>query len=282
MKPPTVISICLIGASCAAFAQGPIRGNKRFTECINRWVALPGRTPGESFQFGFIYVDEEAGFTYHLAGSFKVRGDGKLEPLPQETFDKKASVKIRLERNGIAAALTEDQVKQLGLPAKPDWLKFYEDGSNSIRHRHRVGFWLNHMGDPAAALPYLESAYKEAPATEGLPFELSYAFNALGQFDRAIPVLTEAVTRNPKDFLLGSELAYSYLSAGKFREAVEQYLHFIDICPDDHDRKAEMAMNLAQAYGKLGDQEALKRWLENAKKWAKEGSPVANYFKQRS
>lgn len=282
MKPSAIISICLIGASSASYAQAPITGNKRFSECINHWVALPGRSPGEPFQFGFIYVDEQAGFTYHLAGSFKIQGDGKLERLPEETFDKKATFKLRLERNGIAAALTEEQVKQLGLPAKPDWLKYYDDGSNSLHHRHRLGFWLNHMGDPTAALSYLESAYKEAPTTGGLPFELSFAYNALGQFDRAIPVLLEAVTRSPKDIFLGSELAYSYLSAGRLKEAVEHYLHFISICPDENERKAEMAMNLSQAYGKLGNQEDSNKWLENAKKWAKEGSTVANYFKQRS
>lgn len=280
MNPSPSICACLVAVACTASAQNPIQGNRRFSECINRWVALPGRSSDKPFQFGFIYVDEEAGFTYHLSGSFKTKSDGTLERLPEETFDKKATFKIRLDRNGIAAALSAEQVKQLGLPDKPEWLKYYDDGTNSVHHRLRLGFSLNHIGDPKGALSYLESAYKEAPATEGLSFELSFAYNALGQFDRAIPVLLEAITRNPKDIFLGSELAYSYLSAGKFAEATEQYLRFINICPDENERKAEMAMNLAQAYAQQGDQENTKKWRENAKKWAKEGSPVADYFKQ--
>jgi len=282
LKSSLPASLIALVVSTAAFSQYRFQDKRPFTRCVNKWVVLNPKPDDPEYQFGFIYVDEEAGFTYHLSGKLKIGKDGRLEKLNEETFDKKATFKMRLERNGWATPLSGDQVQQLGLPESPAWLKSYDDGKNSVDHRIRVGYWTNHLGDPTEALNYLESAYKESPATPGLAFEISYAYNALGRYENAIQVLKFAVERDMKNVFLGSELAYSYLASGKNKEAIEQYLHFIQICPDENERKAEMAINLAQAYEKLGDKDNYDKWLSNAKKWAKDGTPVAVFFKQRS
>jgi tetratricopeptide (TPR) repeat protein len=272
----------LVAISCVQIsAQALPKLSVRTSECANRWIVFPDGSEQGQFQYGFVYIDEQAGFTFHAAGHFRVGPEGRAVAIPEEFFDKKASFKIRIERNGAMTLMSKELQKQLGLPDKPEWMKFYDDGSNSVHHRVRLGFWYNHLGDSESALPPLESAYKEQPAAEGLEFELSYAYNALKRYDKAIQVLAEAVRRDPKNIFLGSELAYTYLNMGKFKEAVEKYIFFISMCPDNNlERKSEMAMNLSQAYGQLGDQENQKKWLASAKIWAPEGSAVSNFFKQ--
>lgn len=278
MNPAIAISVLMSVStpqSPVVEAQG---STARVSESVERWVAFPSGSGEDIYSYGFLYVDEQAGFTWHLAGKFSRDKTGHLQKLADDTIDKKASFKLRIDKNGMVNLLSEGDQKQLGLPDRPDWMKFYDDGSNSVHHRTRLGFWCNQIGDPGRALTYLESAYREDPAADGLAFELSYAYNALNRFDEAASVLSKAVERNPKDVFLGSELAYTYLSTGKNEQAVELYLRFIAICPDDNDRKSEMAMNLGQAYKRLGDTKNSEAWMAKAKAWAREGSPTYQYF----
>ena len=126
-------------------------------------------------------------------------------------------LKVRLGHNGKAAILSADALKQLGLPEKPFWLKFYEDESNSPYFRTRMGYWFNDLGDSKGALAYLESAYKEAPETEGLEFELAFAYNALKKPEKAIPVLETALKREPDNILLGKELGVARILIGEYK-----------------------------------------------------------------
>jgi hypothetical protein len=254
----------------------------KFTRCVNHWVAFPRKPTQNDYSYGFIYLDEQAGLTFQMAGKFRIENSNRFVKISNEEFDKKYNIKVRIEGNRFAAILPSEAITRLGLPERPDWLKYYDDGKNSPYHRMRLGFWLNELGDNQQALTLLESAYKDQPTTEGLGLELAYAYNALRQFDKSIPVLSAALKSKPKDVLLGNELAYANLHKGNYKEAIELYLQFIPLCPDSRMvQKSEMALNLAQAYRHAGADQEQQKWMEKAKAWAPEGSAVSNYFKQQ-
>lgn len=264
-------------------AEGPLSFSLRVTECLNHWAAFPHKANEDQFSFGFIYVDEERGFTNHLGGTFKIDAAGRFIKTPGEDFDRLLSVKVRIENNGIAAILPQEAIAQLGLPGKPDWLKNYDDGMNSPYHRMKVGYWMNEIGDSQRALPLLESAYNDDPSTKGLAVELAFTYNALKKYDKAIGVLKIAVKEDPANIALGKELAYATMNAGDDKEAIDLYLHFISICPDDQmEFKCEMAINLASAYKQIGLKEEAAKWLDKAKSWAPKGSRASQLLKKGS
>ena len=255
--------------------------NLHMSDCENRWVALYREPSDSAYTYGFVYVDPEAGFTLHVTGSFSIDSDGNYHPAPNPLASDKYSVKIRLDGNGVAALLPHDALTQLGLPEKPDWLKFYEDKADPITHDINWGSYYNIIGDSRRAADYLESAYKERPDAPKLVFELAYAYNALGRPEDAIRVSKGEFAKNPKDELLCRELAFAYVSLKSYKEGAEQYQSCIALCGDAESEmaeKSELAMNLSSAYAALGDTADRDAWLEKAKRWAPKGSAVYQHF----
>jgi tetratricopeptide (TPR) repeat protein len=251
------------------------------SDCENRWVALYHRPEDPNYTYGFVYIDPQAGFTLHFFGRFTVDMDGNyraaLNPMPPDKY----SLKIRLDQNGIAAPLPSRGLAQLGLPEKPDWLKFYEDKADSVTHKVNWGSFYNGIGDSRRALDYLESAYKEQPGAPKLVFELVYAYNALERPEDAIRLSKSEFAKNPKDELLCREMAFAYLHLKNYKEAATQYQACIALCGDSESQlaeKSELAMNLSSTYKALADTPNSEAWLEKAKHWAPKGSPVYRYF----
>lgn len=259
---------------------GPVY-DRHMSDCENRWVVLHKELGDESYTYGFVYIDPEAGFTLHLWGRFTVDANGKYQvaanPFPRDKF----SVKIRLDGNGVAALLPRDAQEQLGLPEKPDWLAAYEDKSDPTRHKVLWGIHYNAIGDSKRALEYLEPAYKENPSAPRLVFELAYAYNALDRSQDAIRVSKDDFAKNPKDELLCREIAFAHLRLKSYKEAAEQYQACIRLCGDAEAlmaEKSELAMNLSGVFDKLGEPSKRDEWREKAKTWAPKGSPIYRYF----
>lgn len=201
-------------ASVAAENQPPpatLVYDVHMSDCENRWVALYHEQDDSDYTYGFVYIDPQAGFTLHLGGRFTIGADAKFHPAPNPIPADKAVVKIRLERNSVAALLPPEALTQLGLPARPDWLKFYEDTADPVTHRINWGSFYNGIGDSRRALDYLEPAYEERPDAPKLVFELAYAYNALERHQDAIRVSKGEFARNPKDELLCREMAFATL-----------------------------------------------------------------------
>jgi len=251
------------------------------SDCENRWVALYHEPRDADYTFGFVYIDPQTGFTLQLGGHFTIGADGKYHPAPNPIPPDKVVLKIRLDEDGVAALLPSEALAQLGLPEKPDWLKFYEDDSDSLTHEIKWGSFYNNIGDSRRAIDYLESAYKERPDAPKLAFELTYAYNAVGRPDDAIRVSKAEFAKNPKDESLCREMAYAYLGLKSYKEAQEQYQTCIALCGDSESEmaeKSELAMNLSAAYAELGDTANRDAWLEKAKQWAPKGSAVYKHF----
>jgi tetratricopeptide (TPR) repeat protein len=248
------------------------------SDCENRWVALYHKPEDHDYTYGFVYIDPEAGFTFHVFGSFTIDGDGNYHAAPNPLASDKFSFKIRLDSgNGVAAQLPPRAVSQLKLPEKPDWLKGYEDKSDPVTHKANWGSFYNGMGDSERALTYLEPAYREKPDDHKVVFELAYAYNALGRPEDAIRVAKSEFTKKPTDELLCREMAYSYLSLKSWKEATEQYKVCIALCDDSEAgraEKSELAMNMGAAFKQLGDAPSYEAWLKKAMDWAPKGSTV--------
>jgi tetratricopeptide (TPR) repeat protein len=251
------------------------------SDCEDRWVALYHQPEDHDYTYGFVYIDPQAGFTLHFGGRFTIDADGKYRSAPNPIPPDKMTLKIRLEQNGVAALLPPEAVAQLRLPEKPDWLKFYDDKSDSVTHKVNWGSFYNGIGDSRRAIVYLESAYKERPDAPKLVFELTYAYNALERPEDAIRVSKGEFAKNPKDELLCREMAFAYLHLKSYKEAATQYQACITLCGDSESQmaeKSELALNLSSAYKALADVPNSEAWLEKAKGWAPKGSPVYTYF----
>jgi tetratricopeptide (TPR) repeat protein len=278
------VLIILAGALTGAADNPPkaatLEYSLHMSDCENRWVALYHKPGDTDYRYGFVYIDPQAGFTLHLAGRFTIDQDGKYRAAPNPLPPDKIQVKIRLDGNGSAAILPPEALEQLGLPEKPDWLKFYEDKADPVTHKVNWGFFYNHIGDSRRALEYLEAAHKERPDAPKVVFELAYAYNAVGRAQDAIRVSKSEFERNPKDVMLCREIAYAYLHLKIYKEAAEQYRTCIALCGSESQlaEKSELAMNLSATYGAMGDVANRQQWLEKAKLWAPMGSPVYKYF----
>lgn len=251
------------------------------SDCENRWVVLYHKPEDSDYTYGFVYIDPQAGFTLHFGGRFVIGADGKYRSAPNPIPPDKMTLKIRLEQNGVAALLSPEAVAQLGLPEKPDWLKFYEDKADPVTHKVIWGSFYNGIGDSRRAINYLESAYKDRPDAPKLTFELVYAYNALERPEDAIRVSKSEFAKNPKDELLCREMAFAYLHLKSYKEAAAQYQACIALCGDSESQmaeKSELAMNLSSTYKALADTPNREAWLEKAKRWAPQGSPVYKYF----
>jgi len=251
------------------------------SDCEDRWVVLYHKPEDSDYTYGFVYIDPQAGFTLHFGGRFAIDDDGKYRSAPNPIPPDKITLKIRLEQNGVAALLPPRGLVQLGLPEKPDWLKYYEDEADPITHKINWGSFFNGIGDSRRAIDYLESAYKERPDAPKLVFELVYAYNALERSEDAIRVSKSEFAKNPKDELLCREMAFAYLHLKSYKEAATQYQSCIALCGDSESQmaeKSELAMNLSSAYKALADTPNSEAWLEKAKRWAPKGSPVYRYF----
>jgi len=251
------------------------------SDCENRWVALYHRAKDSDYTYGFVYIDPQAGFTLHYFGIFTIDASGNYHAAPNPIPPDKASLKIRLDQNGIAAPLPARALTQLQLPQKPDWMKYYEDEADPVTHKVNWGFFYNSIGDSQRALGFLESAYKERPDAPRVVFELTYAYNAVGRPEDAIRIANSEFAKNPKDELLCREIAFAYLNLKNYKDAIGQHQACVALCGDSESQmaeKSELAMNLGAAYGALGDTANRTAWLEKAKTWAPKGSPVYKYF----
>ena len=276
-----VSATSLVSASDSPYNSLGLNYNLHMSDCENRWVVLSHKPGDKDYTYGFVYIDPEAGFTLHIAGSFTIGADGKYRPAPNPLASDKYRFKIRLDQNGVAALLPPEARSQLGLPEKPDWLKSYEDDADPVTHKVKWGSFYNGIGDSHRAVEYLESAYRQRPDAPKLAFELAYSYNALGRPEDAIRVSQGGFAKNPKDELLCRELAFAYLSVKSYEEASQQFHACISLCGDSDSEmaeKSELAMNLSASYGALGDAQKREEWLAKAKKWAPKDSPVYKYF----
>jgi tetratricopeptide (TPR) repeat protein len=269
-----LISLVLIANNLQA--QTLLEFNKLFVESEDKWVAFR-EDKDQTYTYGFIYIDSQAGLTFNYEGKFKVSPKGEFVP---EARDSISSVKVRLNPNNVRVAfIPSTKFADLKIKPTPEWLRFYKTDTTSIERLYRWGYLYNAWNQPAKALTYLEKGRKINPKFAGLEFELAYSYNALQQFDKSIPVLQSAIATTPGDCYLYKELSYAEMHLGQFQQAAETCKKGINIC-SEKPIKSEIANNMAYQYFKLKDKPNFLYWAKETKKWAtKDDQFMANIIR---
>lgn len=249
--------------------------NSRFFDCEDKWVALQKDKSDSTYSFGFIYLDEQAGFTYNFESEFQITNTGEFKAYPRDTS---TNIKLRIEPNWqLVAIIPSQRIMEMGLPIEPEWLKYYKSNPDTLVSLIKRGFHYNAVGASVHALPYLKKAYELQPHASGLEFELAYAFNALGKYDEAIDVLIEAIENDPNNYMFYREYGFALLRQDKIEEAEKIYIEGIEISDNDFE-KSEMAVNMAQAYYKIRDKKNFEKWAKLTKKYSEKNSRYMQYI----
>jgi tetratricopeptide (TPR) repeat protein len=246
----------------------------QYYDAVDKWVAFDKEQSDSTYIFGFIYIDEYAGFTFNYESDFKIT-EKRLEKIPREMV---GYMKTRLEPNTANVhILNDEEVKQLGLPEQPDWLIYYKSNEDEVSYLTRIGYHFNHVGASKNAIQPLLKAYNIEPHFKGLEFELAYAYNATKNFEKAIEILTKAIKNDPKDFWFLRELGFAYVNLGNLEKAEETYIKGIALS-DNKNQKAEMAVNMAQGYFKTKNKLKFDEWAKITKQHTDEGSMFDKYI----
>ncbi|GAA4332826.1 hypothetical protein GCM10023149_39310 [Mucilaginibacter gynuensis] len=264
----------------AATSADTLKFDQRFSRCEKKWVVLNKADTAKSYMYGYIYIDEIAGFTFDLKGHFTIDRSGKY--IGDTSSMKYNTIKYRISPNwNNVAILPPSHFKELNIKKEPDWVKIYYTYKDTVAHNYRLGWVYNDINDSEMALDYLLPAYQQNPNFKGLEFEISFAYNALKRYDEAIKFLEGVHKARPDDILTYRELGYAYLEKGEPAKAIPYYKDGIEKCNDKQlANKAEMAINLAKCYERLNNKEEAKTWGTKAKQWAPEGSTIQKLIVQ--
>lgn len=238
--------------------QSKLTFNKKFVQSEDKWVVFPADSTG-SYNFGFIYIDFEAGLTLDYQGSFTINEKGKFIVKKKEIS---GSLKYRLEPNNVLIAIIPDsKLPELNIKKIPDWLKFYKKNENTVERQYKWGYTYNGWGECAKALEYLNKAYKLDPKYKGLKVELAFSYNCLKEYDKAIGILMKSIEEGQPTAYTIKELIYAQAKRGNLKDA-EKTFNIFDPKISDKTYRAENAYNILQGYYLNKDIFNFNRWLK--------------------
>ena len=252
-----ILSTILFLSTLNCFSQDKLIFNTKFVQSEDKWVAFEADSVG-CHNFGFIYIDSQAGLTLDYAGTFTIDNNGKFI-IKKKELD--GSMKVRLQPNNrLVAIIPESHYSELGISKFPEWLKYYKENENSIERLYKWGFMYNGWGECAKALEFLEKANKINPDYKGLRVELGYSYNCLNQSEKAIIILKEAIKHEPKDAYIYKELLYSQIHNNQLKDAIETYEKILkDV--EDKTYNAENAYNILGEYFRQKNIEKFNEWI---------------------
>jgi len=272
------ITLLLLFTAYVCFSQTKtetLQFNTEYYDAVDKWVAFPSNENDSLYYYGYIYIDETAGFTYNMGNSFKITKKGNyVGERPSETNRQMLRIPPKWRKVSI---LPKDKIKEMGLEERPKFFEGYYTNVGTIDYQKNIGYFYNHVGASHQALKPLEKAYQKKPHHKGLEFELAFAYNALKQYEKAIPILEKALAHDPKDILFYKELGYAYRLSGEKEKAEKTYLKAFEISTNKA-LNAEMALNMALTYFELKDKKNFEKWAKTTKKYAKENDKFSQYI----
>lgn len=275
-----IIILGLILISNIGFSQNnltELKFDTKYFNAVDKWVAFPKKDSDSTYAYGFIYLDNQAGFTFNYESKFQIK---QQELITIKRGSTVGFMKYRLEANtSLVSVLNENQVSALNLPKEPEWLSIYKEGSDQVDYLKQEGYHFNHVGACELALKPLLKAYEMEPHFDGLEFELAFAYNHLGQFKKAIPILEKAIENNTKNYYFFRELGYCYLGLNQVKNAEKTYRKGIKKSDNDFE-KSEMSVNMAQTYFKLKNKKKFDEWAELTRKYSTKNKKYLQYIEQ--
>ena len=242
------------------YGQNILNFDKKYVQSEDKWIAFPVDST-DSYDFGFIYIDSEAGLTLDYEGSFKIDTNGKFI-LKKKEID--GSMKYRLEPNdGLVALIPNTKFAELEIKETPDWLKFYKKDENTVERQYKWGYMYNGWGECEKALEFLNKAYQLNPKYNGLKIELAYSHNCLKNHHKAIEYLMESMKEEPVNAYLIKELIYAQVNNGDLKDA-ENTFNLFDSKIADKTYRSENAYNILQSYYVKKDITNFNKWLNES------------------
>lgn len=243
-------------------AQSNLTFNKRFVECEDKWVAF-NKNKDNSYPYGFIYIDPEAGLTLNYQGTFKISSNGKFIPTKLDSVN---NMIIRLKPNNILVAfIPKNKFTELKIDSIPTWLKFYKTNKNSIERLYKWGYMYNGWNECKKALTFLKKAKQLNPNYKGLAVELAYSYNCLKQYDLAENILKENIKINPDNAYVNKEYIYTLSKNNKIKKAIQQY-KLTKKTIKDKQYDVENCYNILQYFYFQKDQKKFNKWYEELSK----------------
>jgi len=243
-------------------AQDFLIFDKPYVQSEDRWVAFD-KDSSNTYMYGFIYIDAQAGLTLNYEGNFTITPNGTFVPKKQDSV----GFKVRLKPNDVLVAfIPPNKFEELKITAVPEWLKYYKTDTASVERLFRWGYMYNGWNECAKALTYLERAQKINPQQDGLLTEMAFSYNCLQQYDKAVLVLQDALKLKPTDAYTYKELVYAFVKSGQLDKAAASCKKAIEVCAD-RSFNGENCYNLLSTYYRQKDKPNFNAWLAETKKW---------------
>ena len=255
MKTSILIISFFISICCVA--QDKLNFNSKPIDCENKWIVFPSDSSG-SYNYGFVYMDNQAGLTFDFAGTFKINSNEKFLISKNEAGN---SIKFRLQPNkSLVAIIPESYFAEFNISKTPDWLKAYQDDENSTKRLFIWGATYNAWSECAKGLTYLEKIKKIDPNYKGLKTEIAFSYNCLNQPQNAINILKEAIKQTPDDAYAYKELLYSQVHNNQVPDAIKTY-YKIEKDITDKTYKSENAFNILCAFYSQNNLKKFNEWI---------------------
>lgn len=253
----TFISIISFFISICCAAQDKLNFNSKPIDCENKWVVFPSDSFG-SYNYGFVYMDSQAGLTFDFAGSLKINSNEKFLISKNEVG---SSMKFRLQPNkSLVAIIPESYFAEFDISKTPVWLKAFQEDENSTNRLFRWGSTYNAWNECAKGLTYLEKVKKIDPNYKGLKTEIAFSYNCLNQPQNAINILKEAIKQTPDDAYAYKELLYSQVHNNQLPDALKTY-YKIEKDITDKTYKSENAFNILCAFYSQNNLKKFNEWI---------------------
>lgn len=257
------LTALLLLYATAINAQNGFKFDQRLLDCENKWIVA---STDSSYAYGFVYLDNSAGLTLSVEGSFTF-DDDKL------VVRKHEPAKIRISPTAVKVALLpNNRFKELGVLETPTWLSFYKTGENDINRLFRLGYTYNKWGEQKNALKYINAARRINDNYPGLDVEYALAYNEQARYKRVRPYLDDALYaagQNNCNFYKNE--VFTRTNNNKMDEAEEIYRQALGDCKDET-AKADIAYSIAFQYFKLKNEDKVGYWRKEIDRWIVPGS----------
>jgi len=245
--------ILLLLCALDAKAQNRLKFEKRFIDCENKWIAMP-LDDGTKYAFGYVYLDNSAGLTFKLKGSFTIENNVYL---PKDSPE----VKSRIEPTEIKVSLIPSKrFAELKVEESPKELEYIGKSNSRDRYLKKAQTYRKWK------------MHKLADRYETLASDNSYTYPSYDGF-KFISENTEQYNETTTRKVFAGNYTDSYkqeifwlAKANKMRDAQLTYIDAIRYCEDEA-AKADMAYNIAYQYYIMSEVKKFNIWSNEVKRW---------------
>ena len=251
-----LLLLCTFGAK----AQYGLKFDKQLLDCEDSWVAL---STEHGYAYGFVYLDNSAGLTLLLNGSFNIAENNTYVPVDTA----KTVIRVLLKVAN-AALIPREKYDELHIPEVPSWLSFYRTTDKNVDRIFRLGYTYNRWNEPNKALEYLDAVRKIDHKYPGLDGEYELAYRRQEKFSKSERYLHRRLEATPHEINWDRRKndIFTLTKANEMKKAEEIYTHALRACNDEM-IKADMAYNIAFQYYKMKDKTKFKHWRNEVNRW---------------